>query len=232
MNQLTTKFLLFSVAKEYHRQKEAFSRVEIVKKINEIKYLSAQKKVPRLTLRKEILHLEKKLESIFELEQRLASLKHRESDRVKKLKHEVTTLHKRLAACEDKDLQKKVDRLSHLLADALAKRRTTEDVALSTKIQEEITNREEKVPQDRYHLLKEKAEKLRQRVDLEPSNSPLRIRLEMILSEINERLQEADFGDEKKEEPQSVKHTMIFNTDVSSPKKEDSDLPLPPPPKR
>ena len=42
-------------------------------RINEIKYLARQKKVPKLTLQKQIVHLEQQLRSIFELERKILS---------------------------------------------------------------------------------------------------------------------------------------------------------------
>ena len=100
--------LLTRVALTYRHQKDAFSRQEIVKKINEIKYLSAQKKVPKLSLRKEIIHLENKLKSIFDIEKTLAAQNKRESSKVAALKKRIRNLSERLAAAEDKDMQKKI----------------------------------------------------------------------------------------------------------------------------
>ena len=49
MTNLSAQELLVKAAKFSQQKVEAFSRKEIVEKINEIKYLSAQKKIPRLT---------------------------------------------------------------------------------------------------------------------------------------------------------------------------------------
>ena len=120
--------LLQSASQHYWQGRQTFSKEEIQKKINEIKYLSAQKKVPRITLRKEIIHLENKLQSIFNLEQAILHQKRRESGKVLALKRQIQALQQRLATAEDKDLQKKVDRLTHLLGDYLAQRKVKEEV--------------------------------------------------------------------------------------------------------
>jgi len=138
MNSLRTKQLLLNAAREFKRDVESFSRTEISKQINQIKYLSAQKKVPKLTLRKEIIHLENKLKSVLELEKELARKKSKESSKITSLKRQVTSLKNKLHASEDKDLSKKVEKLSHLLGDYLAKCGTEKDIALSRKLIKEI----------------------------------------------------------------------------------------------
>ena len=130
--------LLLNAAREFKSEVESFSKSEISKQINEIKYLSAQKKVPKLTLRKEIVHLENKFKNVMELEKRLAHKKSKEQRKITSLKRQVTMLRNKLHASEDKDIIKKVEKLSHLLGDYMAKCGTAEDVALSKKLLKEI----------------------------------------------------------------------------------------------
>lgn len=138
MNSLRTRQLLLNAAHEYKREVESFSKSEISKQINEIKYLSAQKRVPKLTLRKEIVHLESKLKSILELEKKLAKKKSKEQRKITSLKRQITTLKNKLHVSEDKDLTKKVEKLSHLIGDYLAKCGTSEEVAISRKLLKDI----------------------------------------------------------------------------------------------
>src|SRR3989344_3898359 len=137
MVSLTTRILLARAAREYVGERRDFSKEEIVKRINEIKYLSSQKKVPKLTLRKEIIHLEHKLQTIFEFEKRLLKEERKESAKIIRLKREVTELKKRIAHSEDQDLHKKVDTLSHLLGESLAKKAVVEEIVLHKKMVEE-----------------------------------------------------------------------------------------------
>lgn len=141
MTLFKAKQLLLKTASLYEHEKEMFSRIEIVNKINEIKYLAGQKKVPRLTLRKEIVHLENQLPKIFELEERLQKQKNHESAQITNLKKQIVQLKKRLEVIEDKELRKKVDKLSNLLGECLAQRRTSEDVSKikEDKIKEEFS---------------------------------------------------------------------------------------------
>ena len=120
--------LLTETARIYNHQRETFSTVEIAARINEIKYLSSQKKVPKLSLRKEIVHLERQLGTVMDVEKHILSQKKNESMKVKSMRKQITELHTRLAAVEDKDMQKKLDRLTQLLGDYLAKKTTEEEV--------------------------------------------------------------------------------------------------------
>ncbi len=142
MNVLNAYKLLTLAAEEYHKEKDAVSREEIVKRINEIKYLAAQKKLPRLSLRKEMVHLEHQLHSLLDMDKTLLSQKKRESSKVKALKEQLAGMRRRLAAVEDKDLQKKVERLAHLLGECVARLQTKEDVALQETIARELQRRE------------------------------------------------------------------------------------------
>src|SRR3989344_8505148 len=126
--------LMMKVASASERRKELFSREEISKKINEIKYLSAQKKIPRLTLRKEIIHLEHKLRGLDQIEQEFKRKEKRESVKVIALKKQISALKQKLAATEDKDIGRKVQKLSFLLGECLAKKEVQMDVNLSKKI--------------------------------------------------------------------------------------------------
>lgn len=128
MTSLLTRQLLFRVAQNYQHQLTTFSRQEIIQKINEIKYLSAQKKVPRLSLRKEILHLENKLQSVFLLERRLQEQKKHEAKKIANYKRQITLLNKKLAVTEDHHLRRKVEKLSHLLGENLAQKEIRQDV--------------------------------------------------------------------------------------------------------
>ena len=71
MIPLRTFTLLNTLAVEYQRELESFNRQEISKKINEIKYLAGQKRVPKLTLRREIAQLEQRLKGVYELEKKV-----------------------------------------------------------------------------------------------------------------------------------------------------------------
>ncbi|MBU0457622.1 MAG: hypothetical protein ABH824_00050 [Nanoarchaeota archaeon] len=137
MSSLRAKQFLSNLAYISQKERETFSREEIVKKINEIKYLSAQKKVPKLTLRKEIIHLEDKLQGVIELEKKLIREKNKESVKVNSLKQQINTLKNKLEVSENKELSKKVEKLSHLLGEHLAKKETSKEIALSGKVLKE-----------------------------------------------------------------------------------------------
>lgn len=169
MSSYQAKALLVKAASYYLRQKEAVSKIEIRKKINEIKYLSAQKKVPKISLRKEIIHLENTLEGIFELENALLLQQKRESVKINALKAEIAALKRLLSVSGDKDLRKKVDHLAHVLGSFKAKEEIGKDVALSWKAAAKEPREEPSVPSitdeqtiERVRLLQERLEALKQ----------------------------------------------------------------------
>ncbi len=133
MSSLAAVQFLVKASHLAQQSKVQIPKDEILKKIGEIKYLSAQKKIPKLSLRKEIVHLEHKLNSIFELDTMLAAQRRRESAKVAALKRQIAALRKNLTAIEDKDLHKKVDRLTHVLGSSLAKKETAREVSLAQK---------------------------------------------------------------------------------------------------
>ena len=144
--------LMLEVSRLYHNQKETFSKTEILKRINQIKYLSKQKGTSKFDIRKEIVKLENQMQQIFELEKRMFAHKRQESAKVAGLKRQLTIARKKLAASKDTDLSKKVARLSHILGDVLAKRGTAEDIGISKKVIDELhikmpPVRGEKLPQ-------------------------------------------------------------------------------------
>ena len=132
--------LLHAAASAQESMKQRINKAEISKKIDEIKYLSTQKNVPRLSLRKEIVHLEKKLEHIFDLEEKLLANDKKESEKVSSLKRQIMSLKNRINAGEDKDLREKVGKLYHILTELLAKSELKQNVALSESLLKELNN--------------------------------------------------------------------------------------------
>ncbi len=162
MSYYQAKNLLVKTASYYQRQKEAVSKTEIRKKINEIKYLSAQKKVPKISLRKEIIHLENTLEGVFGLEKALLVQQKREAAKVNALKAEIAALKRLLAVSDDQDLRKKVNHITHILGEFKAQEETKKDVALSRKVAAEEPD-EETVK--RVHWLQERLASLKQELE-------------------------------------------------------------------
>jgi len=82
--------LLLQVATLYNEERESFSKTEILKRINQIKYLSKKKGTSKFDIRKEIVKLENQMQQIFELEQRMLKRKRKESVKVASLKRQLT----------------------------------------------------------------------------------------------------------------------------------------------
>ena len=131
MSSLHALQLLTTAARLAQQEHEFIPKAEITKKLEDIKYLSSQKKVPRLSLRKEIIHLENQLQGILGLEERFARQKDKESITVASLKQQIMALKNKLRTVEDLELDKKVEHLSFLLGEHLAKREVASEVAMT-----------------------------------------------------------------------------------------------------
>jgi hypothetical protein len=238
MVTITTQNLLLRAAHQYVDKRKSFSKEEIVKRINQIKYLSEQKKVPKLTLRKEIIHLENKLESIYNLEKKIFEHEKRESAKVTSLKKEVNKLKALLTTSEDEDLRKKVDKLSHVLGDSLARKHVIEDIALSKQVINESITIEKRGSSDMIlENLQKKLDYLKNQVKMKSRENPelarmIEQKINFIENKIHEKLP-------RKEIPiinEKPKHRMIFSAPPPKPLEMDvqaleKELPLPPPPR-
>ncbi len=246
MVSLNTRILFSNLTRGYQKEHSSFSKIEIVNKINEIKYLSAQKNVPRLTLRKEVLHLENKLAEVLELEKSQKENQKRESTKVQLLKKQITQLRSKLATCQDKEMEKKVERLSHLLGDFLAKKGSKEEIELSSKVLGELKIKDgarlkslmaDNTEKEKVKALKFKLEEIKDKLALQP-NPGLQQKADWIEDNLKKYALNYPELFEEKIYTGEVKHTLIFGPPPPAEMKEEDDaelekeLPLPPPPKR
>jgi len=133
MDTLKCKQILVTAARLSQNEWEKYSKEEIKKKINEIKYLATQKKIPKLTLRKEIIHLENKLNSLYEMEKIILKQKRYESQKIASLRKQVGDMKKRINQMADHNLQKKVEKLNYLLGECVSKHKTGEEIKMEEK---------------------------------------------------------------------------------------------------
>ncbi len=245
MSSLNTNQLLWNLSKTYQTQKSSISKAEIQAKINEIKYLSSQKSVSRLSIRKEIIHLEHQLQGIYEMEKKVITQKLHEQKKEKMLKEEITKLRQRLALAQDIEVQKKVERMSHMLGEYLVKERVKKDVQASTKKIKIFHKAKEHLSSaQRITLLQERIEALKETLEshqeLEQQN-PLQAKLlEQKINLLQDKLNMLLTPKTKSVEPTVIQHTILFNVPPVQKIEELSPqelqqieqmLPLPPPPK-
>ena len=243
--------LLSKAASIAQGERETFSRDGVSKKIQDIKYLSSQKKVPRLSLRKEVILLENQLQKVVEVEEKLNKEKEKESITVAALKQQITILKNKLKAVEDVSLEKKVNHLSFLLGEHLARKEIPGEVALSAMETGELAATTDLDIAKKAAMLQRRLEALKQELNLtkELGNArPQEIRqiedqiraFEEKLREFYEHHPEAMLEEVATVEVPAaeVKHTLLF----SKPQAEDAEveeeiqeaereLPLPPPPR-
>ena len=236
MSTFPAQRLLVTLSQLSQRQQQDISREEIRKKVQEIKYLSAQKKIPQLTLRKELIHLEHRLERVWGLEAQLHRQQKRENLRVANHHRQVAALKKKLAAAQDKDLQNKVERLSHLLGECLAKHTVRQEVTAYTQAQEvQARQREEKSRilelQKKVVLVHHQLQVTEELQQLPPEQLE---QMRMRLQGMEEKLKEYSlpFPEVSLPERPAIKHEVMF----AEPQEDfsvgvEKELPLPPPPK-
>ncbi len=134
MASLLAQQLLTKLSNLSLKEREVLSKDEIIKIISEIKYLTSQKKIPKITLRKEIVHLENHLQGVFSLEETLIEREHKEMNKIKVMKKHIDQLKKQLIIAKDKELHRKVEKLSHLIGDTLAKEDTHKKIITEAKV--------------------------------------------------------------------------------------------------
>lgn len=252
MSSLKAQQLLYELARLNDKQRGSFSREEIISKINQIKYLSEQRSVPRIQIKREIAQLEEQMHKVFDLETQLKKLKKNDVEKTALFKKQITVLKTKIAQSEDKDLSKKVARLSYLLGDLLAKRGTSEDIKTNEKLLKEMEVRlylpaRRKVIEvtgaDKSSSLKEKLAVLKQKVEGYKSAGldPIKISMiEMQIAELERKISPAslpentDVSTPPVLDRSNIRHEMFFGAPVPEQKtvvSDESELPLPPPPR-
>ncbi len=234
MAHLKTQHLLFRLASSFYTEKEAFSKQEILQKINEIKFLSEQKKVPRFQLQKEIIHLEHKLNVVFALEQQLAHQRRHESSRVAALKREISNLRTKLALTQDPEFSARVEKMAHAMGTIMAQRETKSMVDVATQ---DIT-RLQKLTE-----LESKLERLESLVEiqrrLEPGKAAiLDARIREIKAKLGHPVDTSVVEVAAESQDNISRHKILFTLPAVEQQKFESadmesekELPLPPPPK-
>ena len=234
MSSLQAMQLLSKTAHLAQQQKEHFSKQEILQKINEIKYLSAQKKVPRLTLRKEIIHLENQLQGVMELERKLLREKNKESTQVTALKRQIESLKNKLKAMESEELDKKVEKLSYLLGEHLARKESTKEIAAtSLRIAPPVEEKTEEDISGKAVMLQKRLEALKHELqihkELETKNPEELRDLDEKIALIEGKLLQYQRLQKK---PVEVRHKLFLPQAGEVMEIEvEKELPLPPPPR-
>lgn len=213
MSSLKTQQFLLKVATIYLNERQVLPKADVLKIIQEIKYLSAQKKVPKLTLRKEIIHLEQQMQRVFEIEEKLNLKEKQESVKITSLKRQITLLKNRLSMAEDKDLQRKVEKLSSLLGECLAKKNSAEDANL----QEHVVAEQPVDKQTQLQVLEQRLTMLKDKVDEDEDLSleareQLEAKIELLEEKLQQLRQEELPQEETTPESQEIKHTLIFHS--------------------
>ncbi len=229
--------LLIKAAHAFESQRRAFSSIEIANRINEIKYLAKQKKIPKANLHREIMHLEKQLSGLQEIERLLLERKKQESVQITVLKKQIAQLRKKLALTKDAELQKKLTKLSYLLGDFLAKRGTEQDIELSQKL---LAGLKEKPVKTRQKIedFQQKLTVLKAQLAQASALDPARVeQLSAMITNLEDRIRTLLEAAIVKEEGE-VKHELLFETfptieglTAEEQKVLEEELPIPSPPR-
>lgn len=214
-----------------------------MQQVQELKDLSAQKHVPKLTLRREILELEKKLHLLLSVEQRVRREKQQESIRVEAVKEQMSILRRRLAASEDKDVHKKIDKMTHLLGESLLRQDVAEEVAAEVSRAAEEKPEEQKDEQRRKQLqqLEGRLQSFQKKLQFSGADGEQAAAVRKLFAVIERKVQALRRQYGLPETPvKKAKHTLLFSPHVEKGEREGSeshtdnseiDFPLPPAPK-
>ncbi len=228
MSSLQAQALLRRVAALYGQKKIDIPKGKIKEKIKNLKYLSSQKKVPKLSLRKEILHLESQLDEIFKIEKVLLKKRKDEASKIAVLKRQNTMLKKKLESLGSKQLHRQVGKLTHLMGEALAQKDTAEEIKIAQKVVKpfvppsvDVVDRQRKVQalQQRLVMLKQELAILKH-TNKEPDQVE---RMEKAIAKIEDVLRKEGAVQEK------VKHTVMFGLPRNSKVVVEREIPTPPP---
>ncbi len=237
VNILNARQILHQATEAYTEQVRHFPREKITKRIEELKYLTAQRTFPKLSVRKEILHLEDHLKAIFSVEKAVAEQQRKESTKITELKKQNVLLRKRLAATEDRDLQQKVDRLSHLLAEVNARKDIEKDVVLQQIIAKELRDttvaplretrnekivlrREAELQKPSLLVLQEKVEALRNLLGQKKDTGAAPELIQLLETKIQQLEEKISVLLER--QPSLVRHTFVMDGPI--PKKADGEM--------
>ncbi|MBR9682913.1 hypothetical protein GOV03_00025 [Candidatus Woesearchaeota archaeon] len=214
--------LLLRAAKLGQEEEEKVSKKEIEKRINQIKYLTSDKKFPKIVIRKEILKLEKLLRSVLVFKDKIQEQEKKKTKEIAELKQQIKELRKKILASQDPSLKKKVEKLSHILGELMAKDDITKEVrfekARIIKVPETVVLTIRKIDN-----LREKILTLRDSGTVPPEKIA---QLKKRLTNLEKKL---PIHARHIRPETDVKHKMLFGPKVI---KVDPDLPLPPPPEK
>lgn len=257
MSSLKAKQILVRAAQLTQRKEEKINRREIEKKIHQIKYLTGKKKISKITLNKQINSLEKQLKGVLLLENKLKSTKQAEDKKIKVFKEQIKDLKNKLVNAKDVTLRRKVNKLSHMVGDMLAKQDVKKEVQLE-KTRKNFVTQTEKITIEKIYELKERLIKIKESGKYSPEKISL---LEKRLYDMEKKLDLSPTGfgvsptGRPREGPiqmetpgvcepvrEPVKHKMLFGPNKDEviekiqpalDKLEDDldELPIPPPPR-
>jgi len=230
MPSLKAYQLLINASKQSEEKEIGASPEDLKRRLNEIKYLISQKTIPRLSLRKEVLELEQGLKGMISVDQELKQKKSRGTLKIASLKSQMDQLKKQLEAAKNKDLNKKVEKLSHLIGESLAYHETNQDISLNQI-------KEEAAPEDKTKLLNELQQRLSSLklnlslddYDNEKKAEKVKERVTILEGKIQALQNKMGIIPESRQS----KHTLLFHLKPDDKiLKFEKELPLPPPPRK
>ncbi len=230
MSSLRSKQLLIKFAKASQEKVEKINKKKINKKINQIKYLSSRKKISKTTLKKEIMELEKELRGILLLKDKLKKKTKEENKQISQLKKQVRDLREKMSASQNNDLRKKVEKLSHIIGDIVAKKEIKKEVEFekTKKILDEQMINEQEVTLRRIDDLQKRISAIKKSKEYPKEKIA---QLEKRLRKLEENIDVSSAVDEPE-----IQHKMLFGPNskqIRLPSSSDlTKLPIPPPPKR
>ncbi len=229
MSSVKAQVLLRHLALFHQKKLLEVPRDKIRDKITKLKKLTSQKKVPKLSIRKEIAHLEDLMGNIFDVEKALLIHQKKESDVIRRLRKQIGALKEELQVARSPELKRKVNHLYSMLGECMAHDFVQKDVAQTEKKimvakpapKESQHEREARLNlmQQRLTILKNQFEQAKE--DGKDEKTIKQIQLTIAL--VEEKLREYGLQRNK------PKHTILMGLPEDERIAIEKELPLPPP---
>tara|TARA_Y100000310_G_scaffold168490_1_gene168547 strand:+ start:193 stop:792 length:600 start_codon:yes stop_codon:yes gene_type:complete len=196
---MRTKQFLISVAQCVDKSRRKIPEKEIKERLKRLKKLSTKYEQP-LQMQKELSELERNIRGVFKLEKVLKENDKKERAEISSLKRQVTILKQKIATAEDTELRKKVDKLSFLMGDLMARHETQREIHNKKIIRKAIKSKQ-----------KEPVIPLRERIKkLETKVTQLKIAGQVPPEQLAAYDQRILAMKEKLQKKREIKHTMMM----------------------
>jgi hypothetical protein len=229
MSSVKAQVLLRHLALFHQKKLLDIPRDKIRDKIKNLKKLTSQKKVPKLSIRKEIAHLEDLMNNIFDVEKSLIKQQKKESDVIRRLRKKIGALKEELQVAKSPELKRKVNHLYSMLGECMAYDFVHKDVQEAQKevISKKVAKKENPHEREaRLNLMQQRLTILKNQFATakeEGKDEKIIKQIQLTIALVEKKL--AEYGLQR----DRPKHTILMGLPEDERIAIEKELPLPPP---